>query len=154
VQQKTRRGRDASYLAPHAQNRTGGFPAYGFPPRVCDGKAIARPGVKDRFLAWHIAGFPIDGLDRFASTSSSPLAAKNPVLNRLRLASAANSIAAVTQASTYIVPEAAADAMVADTDSFAHEALPGRASYGHATTTALVRDVGDISDSIQNVRSI
>src|ERR1700738_851482 len=26
------------------------------------------------FLAWHIAGFPIDGLDRFASTSSSPLA--------------------------------------------------------------------------------
>src|SRR6516165_377900 len=26
------------------------------------------------FLAWHTAGFPIDGLDRFASTSSSPLA--------------------------------------------------------------------------------
>jgi transposase len=25
-------------------------------------------------LAWHISGFPIDGLDRFASTSSSPLA--------------------------------------------------------------------------------
>jgi hypothetical protein len=25
-------------------------------------------------LAWHFAGFPIDGLDRFASTSSSPLA--------------------------------------------------------------------------------
>src|SRR5262249_29202697 len=25
------------------------------------------------FLAWHFTGFPIDGLDRFASTSSSPL---------------------------------------------------------------------------------
>src|SRR5262245_12860685 len=24
------------------------------------------------FLAWHFTGFPIDGLDRFASTSSSP----------------------------------------------------------------------------------
>src|ERR671918_2772171 len=26
------------------------------------------------FLAWHFSGFPFDGLDRFASTSSSPLA--------------------------------------------------------------------------------
>ena len=30
------------------------------------------------FLAWHEAGSPVDGLDRFASTSSSPLQFVNP----------------------------------------------------------------------------
>src|SRR5450631_67305 len=42
--------------------------------RLTAGPDVIRPNTSTRsFFAWPITGFPIDGLDRFASKASSPL---------------------------------------------------------------------------------